>query len=84
MTIKNKGEVLMKNYVFRYSLMVQDMAGGGISPDLSACKVYKEIDGRNVFVDRKTNLLCCYALHEGCNYPTKYYVPKSWCEVVEL
>ena len=31
-----KGEVLMKNYVFRYSLMVQDMAGGGINPDLSA------------------------------------------------
>ena len=37
----------MKNYVFRYSLMVQDMAGGGINPDLSACKIYKEIDGRN-------------------------------------
>ena len=74
----------MKNYVFRYSLMVQDMAGGGINPDLSACKVYKEIDGRNVFVDRGCNLLCCYTLHDGCNYPTKYYVPKSWCEVVEL
>ena len=68
----------MKNYVFRYSLMVQDMAGGGINPDLSACKVYKEIDGRNVFVDRETNSICCYALHDGCNYPTKYYVPKSW------
>ena len=74
----------MKNYVFRYQLMVQDMAGGGINPDLSACKVYKEIDGRNVFVDRKCNLLCCYALHDGNNYPTKYYVPSSWCEVVEL
>ena len=74
----------MNNYVFRYSLMKQDMAGGGINPDLSACKVYKEIDGRNVFVDRESNSLCCYALHEGCNYPTKYYVPSSWCEVVEL
>ena len=74
----------MKNYVFRYHLMVQDMSGGGINPDLSACKVYKEIDGRNVFVDRESNLLCCYALHDGCNYPTKYYVPSSWCEVVEL
>ena len=74
----------MKNYVFRYSLMVQDMAGGGINPDLSACKVYKEIDGRNVFIDRETNSLCCYALHDGNNYPTKYYVPSSWCVVVEL
>ena len=30
----------MKNYVFRYSLMIQDMAGGGINPDLSACGKY--------------------------------------------
>ena len=74
----------MKNYVFRYSLMVQDMAGGGINPDLSACKVYKEIDGRNVFIDEESNSMCCYTLHDGCNYPTKYYVPSSWCEVVEL
>ena len=74
----------MKNYVFRYSLMVQDMAGGGINPDLSACKVYKELDGRNTFVDRQSGLLCCYALHDGMNYPMKYYVPSSWCEVVEL
>ena len=50
----NKGEVIMKNYVFRYSLMVQDMAGGGINPDLSACKIYKEIDRRNTFVDRQS------------------------------
>ena len=49
----------MKNYVFRYSLMVRDMAGGGINPDLSSCKVYKEIDGRNGFVDRENNLMCC-------------------------
>ena len=74
----------MKYNVFRYHLMVQDMAGGGINPDLSACKAYKEIDGRHVFVDKESNSLCCYALHEGCNYPTKYYVPSSWCEGVEL
>ena len=74
----------MKHYVFRYKLMVQDMSGGGINPDLSACEKYKAIDGRNVFVDRSCNLLCCYNLIDGCNYPLKYYVPKSWCEVVEL
>ena len=44
----------MKNYVFRYSLMVQDMAGGGINPDLSSCEKYKVIDGRNTFVDRQS------------------------------
>ena len=38
-----KGEDNMKTYVFSYQLMVKDMAGGGINPDLSACKVYKEI-----------------------------------------
>ena len=74
----------MKHYVFRFNLMVQDMAGGGINPDLSACKIYNEIDGRNTFVDRQSGLLCCYNLIEGCNYPLKYYVPSSWCEVVEL
>ena len=74
----------MKHYVFRYILMVQDMAGGGINPDLSACKIYNEIDGRNTFVDRQSGLLCCYTLIDGCNYPAKYYVPTSWCEVVEL
>ena len=42
----------MKHYVFRYNLMVQDMAGGGINPDLSSCEKYKAIDGRNTFVDR--------------------------------
>ena len=74
----------MKHYVFRYNLMVQDMAGGGINPDLSACGKYKAIDGRNTFVDRQSGLLCCYSLIDGCNYPLKYYVPKSWCEVVDL
>ena len=74
----------MKSYVFRYSLMVQDMSGGGINPDLSACEVYKEIDGRNTFVDSESGLLCCYSLKEGVIYPIKYYVPSSWCEEVEL
>ena len=60
------------------------MAGGGINPDLSSCVKYKAIDGRNVFVDRPSGLLCCFNLIEGCNYPAKYYVPSSWCEVVEL
>ena len=67
----NKGEIKMKNYVFRYSLMVQDMAGGGINPDLSSCEKYKAIDGRNTFVDRQSGLLCCYSLIDGCNYPMK-------------
>ena len=49
----------MKHYVFRYNLMVQDMAGGGINPDLSACEKYKAIDGRNTFVDRQSGLICC-------------------------
>lgn len=30
----------MKQYVFRYNLMVQDMSGGGINPTLSSCNVY--------------------------------------------
>ena len=74
----------MKNYVFRYSLMVQDMAGGGINPERSSLEKLKDIDGRIAFRDKETGLLCCYALHEGYMYPTKYYVPSSWCEVVEL
>ena len=74
----------MKNYVFRYSLMVKDMAGGGVNPELSSLEKLKDIDGRITFRDKETGLLCCYALHEGCLYPTKYYIPTSWCEVVEL
>ena len=74
----------MKQLVFRYELMVKDMAGGGINPEHSALEQLKDIDGRNTFVDRQSGLLCCYSLIDGCNYPLKYYVPKSWCEVVEL
>ena len=31
----NKGEINMKQTVFRYELMVKDMAGGGINPEHS-------------------------------------------------
>ena len=60
------------------------MTGGGINPDLSSCKVYKEIDGCTAFVDSDSGMLCCYALLEGMIYPVKYFVPAKWCEVVEL
>ena len=29
----NKGEIKMKQLVFRYELMVKDMTGGGINPE---------------------------------------------------
>ena len=74
----------MKYYVFRYSLMVKDMSGGGINPECSALEKLKDIDGRIAFRDKETGLLCCYALHDGFLLPTKYYIPSSWCEVVEL
>lgn len=60
------------------------MTGGGINPDLSSCKAYKEIDGCTAFVDLDSGMLCCYALLEGMIYPVKYFVPTKWCEVVEL
>ena len=74
----------MKQYVFRYNLMVQDMSGGGINPALSSCNVYKDIDGHTAFVDGDSGMLCCYALPEGLIYPVKYFVPTKWCEEVEL
>ena len=74
----------MKYYVFRYHLMEQDMTGGGINPEHSALDQLKDIDGRIIFRDKESGLLCCYALHDGFLYPTKYYIPSSWCEVVEL
>ena len=74
----------MKMTVFRYELMVKDMAGGGINPAHSALEQIKDIDGRITYVDKESGLLCCYKLQNGMNYPMKYYVPKSWCEEVEL
>ena len=74
----------MKQLVFRYNLMLHDMTGGGINPDLSPCKVYKELDGCTAFVDSDSGMLCCYVLPEGLIHPVKYFVPTKWCEVVEL
>ena len=74
----------MKQLIFRYELMAKDMSGGGINPENSALEHLKDIDGRIVFRDKESGLLCCYALHEGFALPTKYYIPSSWCEVVEL
>ena len=74
----------MKHYVFRYSLMAKDMSGGGINPEHSALEHLKDIDGRIVFRDKESGLLCCYVLQEGFALPTKYYVPSSWCEQIEL
>lgn len=74
----------MKACVFRYELMVKDMAGGGINPDHSTLEQLKDIDGRITFKDKDSGLLCCYALHDGMNLPMKYYVPSSWCEEVDM
>ena len=74
----------MKQLVFRYELMSKDMSGGGINPEYSALKQLKDIDGRIVFRDKESGLLCCYGLQEGFALPVKYYIPSSWCEVVEL
>ena len=74
----------MKYNVFRYELMVKDMTGGGINPVHSPLEQLKDIDGRITFKDKESGLLCCYALHEGFDFPMKYYVPSSWCEEVEL
>lgn len=74
----------MKYTIFRYELMVKDMAGGGINPEHSTLEQLKHIDGCITFKDKESCLLCCYALHEGFDFPMKYYVPSSWCEEVEL
>ena len=74
----------MKMTILRYELMVKDMAAGGINPEHSTLEQLKDIDGRMTFQDKESGLLCCYHLHEGMNFPMKYYVPSSWCEEVEL
>ena len=74
----------MKMTIFRYELMVKDMAGGGINAEHSSLEQLKDIDGRMTFQDKESGLLCCYHLHEGMNFPMKYYIPSSWCEEVEL
>ena len=75
----------MKQLIFRYELLTKDINLKGYPNGISVCfKCYEIIDGRNVFLDKEDDTLVCYALQEGCNYPTKYAVLKSWCEVVEL
>ena len=75
----------MKHLVFRYELLTKDINLKGYPNGIPVCfKCYEIIDGRNVFLDKEDGTLVCYALQEGCNYPTKYAVLKSWCEVVEL
>ena len=75
----------MKHLIFRYELLTKDINLKGYPNGIPDCfKCYEIIDGRNVFLDKEDDTLVCYALQEGCNYPTKYAVLKSWCEVVEL
>ena len=75
----------MKQLIFRYELLTKDINLKGYPNGIPDCfKCYEIIDGRNVFLDKEDDTLVCYALQEGCNYPTKYGVLKSRCEVVEL
>ena len=75
----------MKQMVFRYELMTKDINLKGYPNGIPDCfKAFELIDGRTVFVDKEDGLLVCYALKDGCNYPTKYSVLSSWCEEVEL
>ena len=75
----------MKQLIFRYELLTKDINLKGYPNGIPDCfKCYEIIDGRHLFLDREDDTLVWYALREGCNYPTKYAVLKSWCEVVEL
>ena len=75
----------MKQLVFRYELLTHDINLKGYPNGIPDCfKAFKVIDGRTVFVDKEDGTLVCYGLQDGCNYPTKYAVLRSWCEVVEL
>ena len=75
----------MKQLVFRYELMTQDINLKGYPNGIPDCfKVYESIDGRTVYHDKEDDTLVCYNLIEGCNYPTKFAVLRSWCEEVEL
>ena len=75
----------MKQLVFRYDLLTQDINLKGYPNGIPDCfKAFEVIDGRTVFVDKEDGLLVCYALKDHCNYPTKYNVLRSWCEEIEL
>ena len=75
----------MKQLVLRYNLLTQDVRIQGYPNGIPDCfKAFEVIDGRTAFVDKEDGLLVCYALKDGCNYPIKYNVLRSWCEEVEL
>ena len=75
----------MKHLVFRYELLTNDINLKGYPNGIPDCfKAFKVIDGRTVFIDKEDGTLGCYGLQDGCNYPTKYAVLRSWCEEVEL
>lgn len=75
----------MKQLVFRYELLTQDVRIQGYTGGIPDCfKAFEAIDGRNVYSDKEDDALVCYNLLDGCNYPTKYAVLRSWCEEVEL
>ena len=75
----------MKQLLFRYELLTKDINLKGYPNGIPDCfKVYKEIDGRIVYIDKEEGILVCYGLQDGCNYPTKYGVLRSWCEEIEL
>ena len=75
----------MKHLVFRYELLTNDINLKGYPNGIPDCfKAFEVIDGRTVFVDKEDGTLVCYGLQDGCKYPTKYAVLRSWCEEVEL
>ena len=75
----------MKQLVFRYELLTKDVRIQGYPGGITDCfKAFESIDGRNVYVDKEDGTLVCYNLKDGCNYPTKYGVLRSWCEVINL
>ena len=75
----------MKQLVFRYDLLTQDINLKGYPNGVPDCfKAYEAIDGRNVFYDKEVDGLVCYKLIDGCDYPCKIHVLKYWCEEVEL
>ena len=75
----------MKQHVFRYELLTQDIAIQGYPGGIPDCfKVYECIDGRNVFEDEESGLLVCYHLKDGQIYPGKFFVHSSWCEELDV
>lgn len=63
----------MKQHVFRYELLTQDIKLQGYPGGIPDCfKVYECIDGRTVFEDEESGLLVCYHLKDGQIYPGKF------------